>query len=386
MSVRQFAVLGAGVMGSGIAYQAASCGKTTRLSDLSPVALNKSKQQIEQILIKQRERGRIDQKRCDEVHSLLHYQTGHQGFAEVELLVEAVVENESVKVAALQAVQSLLASGAVLATNTSTISIDHLATHLQNPERFCGLHFFNPVPQMQLIEVVQGRQTSAETIATCVEFARQLNKHPVVVKDCPGFLVNRILFPYFHGFDLLVKQGVSIDRIDRVMEEFGWSMGPGYLADVIGMDVMVGADAVLQRGYPERMGYNEPSVFEQLLEQGMLGQKSGAGFYRHSLTSSGERLRVINREAVNHYLCADREVSDDDIHWRMMLPMMTEALRTMNDDVVSGPEDLTLAAKLGLGFPDHQGGLWGYIEALDTVELQRLLSRYKHLGELYNYG
>jgi 3-hydroxyacyl-CoA dehydrogenase/enoyl-CoA hydratase/3-hydroxybutyryl-CoA epimerase/enoyl-CoA isomerase len=234
--------------------------------------------------------------------------------------------------------------------------------------------------------VVQGRQTSADTLATCVEFARQLNKHPVVVKDCPGFLVNRILFPYFHGFDLLVKQGVSIDRIDRVMEEFGWSMGPGYLADVIGMDVMVGADAVLQRGYPERMGYNEPSVFEQLLEQGMLGQKSGAGFYRHSLTSSGERLRVINREAVNHYLCADREVSDDDIHWRMMLPMLTEALRTLNEEVVSGPEDLTLAAKLGLGFPDHQGGLWGYIEALDTVELQRLLSRYKPLGELYNYG
>ena len=387
MSVNQFVVLGAGVMGSGIAFQATLCGIPTRLVDLSDQALSRAEQKIAGLLSRQLERQRIDKQTQQRAQACLMTQSDQAGFEQVDLLVEAVVEDEQIKLESLQQAEQALPATATLTTNTSTISIDRLAQRLARPQQFCGLHFFNPVPQMQLVEVVQGEATSETTLSTCIEFARSLGKQPVIVQDCPGFLVNRILFPYFHGFDLLVKEGVEIERIDSVMENFGWPMGPAYLADVIGMDVMVGADRVLELGYPDRMAYNETSVFKKLLESGHLGQKTGAGFYRYSKDVEGQNLREPNFEMLSCWDAAKRHISDEDIFWRMMLPMLTESLRALDETVVRGPDELQLAAELGLGFPQQQaGGLWGYIESIGSERLQQLLAGYSDLGGLYQYG
>lgn len=387
MSVNQFAVLGGGVMGSGIAYQATSCGIPTRLVDLSDQALKRAQGRISKLLSRQLERQRIDRQAQERAQACLMTQSDQTGFEQVDLLVEAVVEDEHIKLASLQQAERALPDTSILCTNTSTISIDRLARDLARPEKFCGLHFFNPVAQMQLVEVIQGELTNETTLENCIDFARTLGKQPVVVQDCPGFLVNRILFPYFHGFDLLVKEGVEIERIDSVMESFGWPMGPAYLADVIGMDVMVGADRVLERGYPSRMAYQTKSVFEHLLETEHLGQKTGSGFYCYSQDPEGQRTREPNSQALSQWRSGSNSVSDEDILWRMMLPMLTESLRALDESVVNGSDDLQLAAELGLGFPRHQrGGLWGYIECIGPERLQRLLACYSDLGGLYHYG
>ncbi|NVK00353.1 MAG: fatty acid oxidation complex subunit alpha FadB, partial [Oceanospirillaceae bacterium] len=211
MSVREFAVLGAGVMGSGIALEAAQQNIPTQLIDLSEEALARASSNIERQLQRQLKRCAISDSDYQQTHSALRIQSA-QSFDKIDLLVEAVVEDAQIKLSALQGAEQQLPADAILTTNTSTISIDLLAHALQRPKQFCGLHFFNPVAQMRLVEVVKGEATSTETLQSCVAFAKTLDKQPVVVKDCPGFLVNRILFPYFHGFDQLLKEGVSFER------------------------------------------------------------------------------------------------------------------------------------------------------------------------------
>lgn len=384
MSVKEFAVLGAGVMGAGIAGQATLAGISTRLCDLSPDALRRGAGSIHQYLDRLLERGKISSVQHQLASSSLRSQSDQQGFDNLDLLVEAVVENEAVKRSVLAQAESQMPPTAILTSNTSTISIDSLSEGLERPENFCGLHFFNPVSQMQLVEVVRGSRTRPEVIETCVDFARGLGKQPVVVKDCPGFLVNRILFPYFHGFDLLVKQGVGFERIDQVMEAFGWPMGPAYLADVIGMDVMVGADRVLEEGYPERMSYASQSVFSTLHSRGLLGQKQGAGFYRYRQSESGERMRDVNPHTAALYPEV-AYVGDDEIIDRMMLPMLTESLRCLEEGVVETAADLSKASSLGLGYPAAMGGLSGYLERMGADLFASKLSQYAHLGGLYQY-
>ena len=155
-------------------------------------------------------------------------------FKTVDFVVEAVVENEKIKKSVLAETEGQLKEGAILSSNTSTISITRLAEGLKHPENFCGMHFFNPVHRMPLVEIIRGKKTGDGAIATAVAYAQAMGKTPIVVNDCAGFLVNRILFPYFAGFVGLVKDGVDFQRIDKVMEKFGWPMGPAYLLDVVG--------------------------------------------------------------------------------------------------------------------------------------------------------
>jgi 3-hydroxyacyl-CoA dehydrogenase/enoyl-CoA hydratase/3-hydroxybutyryl-CoA epimerase/enoyl-CoA isomerase len=159
----------------------------------------------------------------------------YDALRDADIVIEAVVEREDVKRLVYGELQAMVREDAVIASNTSTISINRLAESIQNPERFCGMHFFNPVHRMPLVEVIRGKDSSEETIATTVAYASAMGKSPVVVNDCPGFLVNRVLFPYFAGFNGLLKDGVDFQRIDKVMEKFGWPMGPAFLLDVVGI-------------------------------------------------------------------------------------------------------------------------------------------------------
>lgn len=388
------AVAGAGVMGSGIVYQCARTDIDVILRDLSSEACDRGFTQIKGLFDRQLNSARIDQDTYDRQCARIHLQSGWDGFEQVDIVIEAIVEDPELKSKALQEIESQLNENALLTSNTSTISINALANSLKRPELFCGLHFFNPVAQMKLVEVVRGERTSDECIDRCVAFAQELGKTPVVVGDCPGFLVNRLLFPYFHGFHLLLQEGVSFERIDKLMTDFGWPMGPAYLADVIGMDVMVGADRVLAKGYPDRMCYDGSSIFERLLEAGLLGQKQGAGFYCYFKDDQGNRVREPNHQ-MTHLIHSSGAsllrdisktsnlISDSEICQRMMLPMCTEALRCLQEAVVARPEDIDLAVNLGLGFPKSRGGLMHYIDSLTQKGLRESIERFKHLGGLY---
>src|SRR5690554_6159068 len=191
-------------------------------------------------------------------------------FKNVDLVVEAVVENPKVKDAVLRETEDAVREDTIITSNTSTISIDTLAQNLKRPENFCGMHFFNPVHMMPLVEVIRGEKTSDRAIATTVAYARAMGKTPIVVNNCPGFLVNRVLFPYFGGFAGLIRDGADFQRIDKIMEKFGWPMGPAYLLDVVGMDTGKHANEVMAEGFPDRMKTDWKSAIDVMYENNLL--------------------------------------------------------------------------------------------------------------------
>ncbi|MDF5015050.1 3-hydroxyacyl-CoA dehydrogenase NAD-binding domain-containing protein, partial [Vibrio parahaemolyticus] len=191
----------------------------------------------------------------------------YAGIENSDVIVEAVVENPKVKAAVLSEVESHVGDDTVITSNTSTIPINLLAKSLKRPENFCGMHFFNPVHRMPLVEIIRGEHTSDETINRVVAYAAKMGKSPIVVNDCPGFFVNRVLFPYFGGFSMLLRDGADFTKIDKVMErKFGWPMGPAYLLDVVGIDTAHHAQAVMADGFPERMGKQGRDAIDALFE------------------------------------------------------------------------------------------------------------------------
>jgi 3-hydroxyacyl-CoA dehydrogenase/enoyl-CoA hydratase/3-hydroxybutyryl-CoA epimerase/enoyl-CoA isomerase len=211
-----------------------------------------------------------------------------------------------------------------------------------------------------------------------------MGKSPIVVNDCPGFLVNRILFPYFNGFNRLLKDGVDFQRIDQVMEKFGWPMGPAYLADVVGLDTMVHADEVMQAGFPERMGHDGETVIGALRAADCLGQKNGKGFYEYGVDEQGKRFKrptalakILN--AVN----ADSDVTDQDIIDRMMIPLCTEAVRCLDDGIVDTAAEVDMGLILGLGFPRFRGGALRYLDTVGLAAFADSVSAHAAHGGLY---
>lgn len=247
---QQAAVLGAGIMGGGIAYQSEYKGVPIVMKDINGKALELGMKEAAKLLNSQLTRGKLDGNILSQIQPTLDYGR----FADIDIVVEAVVENPKVKGEVLAQMETHLSENAILASNTSTIPIALLAKSLQRPERFCGMHFFNPVHRMPLVEIIRGPQTSDDTIARVVAYASKMGKTPIVVNDCPGFFVNRVLFPYFAAFSLLLRDGADFCQIDSVMEkQFGWPMGPAYLLDVVGIDTAHHAQAVMAQGFPQRM-------------------------------------------------------------------------------------------------------------------------------------
>jgi 3-hydroxyacyl-CoA dehydrogenase/enoyl-CoA hydratase/3-hydroxybutyryl-CoA epimerase/enoyl-CoA isomerase len=384
--VRRAAVLGAGIMGGGISYQSASRGVPVLMKDIAPQALEAGVGEAVKLLEKQVERGKLTSGQMAKVLAGITPTLSSGELAAVDLVVEAVVENESVKRKVLAEVEALLPEAAILTSNTSTISITRLATALKRPESFCGLHFFNPVPRMPLVEVIRGERSSPEAIATAVAYAQALGKTPIVVGDCGGFLVNRVLFPYLAGVQRLVADGVDYERIDRVMEKWGWPMGPALLMDVIGIDTCVHADAVLADAYPDRMRHEGKSAIEAMAEAGRLGQKSGKGFYAWKPEKKGPPSKQSDPEAkaIVASLARDRtEVPDEEIVERTMLPMLLECSRCLEDGIVATPVEVDIALLYGLGFPPFRGGIFRWADSVGPPALLKAAERQRGLGALY---
>jgi 3-hydroxyacyl-CoA dehydrogenase/enoyl-CoA hydratase/3-hydroxybutyryl-CoA epimerase/enoyl-CoA isomerase len=382
------AVLGAGIMGGGIAFQSASKGTPIIMKDIAEKALALGMGEATKLLVKRVERGKLTHEGMAKVLTLIHPTLNFGDFGNVDLVVEAVVENEKVKKSVLIELEDQVKEGAILASNTSTISITRLAEGLKRPENFCGMHFFNPVPKMPLVEVIRGARTGDRAIATTVGYALAMGKTPIVVNDCPGFLVNRVLFPYFAGFSMLVNEGVPFTRIDKVMEKFGWPMGPAYLLDVVGIDTGHHANAVMAQGFPDRMASADRTAIQAMFEAGRFGQKNGKGFYAYVADKKGVPKKELDPESaaiIQPLVKQDRNaaISDQDIIDRMMLPLVIECSRCLEDGIVATAVEVDMGLVYGLGFPPFRGGPFRYADAVGVKALCLAAEKFASLGKLY---
>lgn len=386
-TVSKAAVLGAGIMGGGIAYQSASCGVTILMKDINDKALEDGLAESDKLFFKQVMRGKLDQPGAAAAMHRIIPTLSYGDFGDVDLVVEAVVENPKIKQAVLAEVEALLPESAVLTSNTSTISIDLLAKGLTRPENFCGMHFFNPVHLMPLVEVIRGEKSSDAAIATTVAYARKLGKTPIVVNDCPGFFVNRVLFPYFGGFSKLLAHGADFTRVDKLMERWGWPMGPAYLLDVVGLDTGHHGGQVMAAGFPDRMQYEEDSAADLLYKAERYGQKNSVGFYRYELDRRGKPKKLPDpsvAELIAPAITEKRELTDDQIIQRMMIPMCIETVRCLEENIVSGPADADMGLIYGIGFPPFRGGVLHYMDTVGLGNFCKMCEQYEELGPLYH--
>lgn len=386
-SPKQAAILGAGIMGGGIAYQSAWKGVPVLMKDIHEKPLALGINEASKLLNKQLELGKINGSKLAEVISTIQPTLEYTGFSRVDVVVEAVVENPQVKKSVLAETEQHVRADTILASNTSTIPINELADALQRPENFCGMHFFNPVHRMPLVEVVRGRHTADETIAAVVAWAHKMGKTPIVVNDCPGFFVNRVLFPYFSGFSQLLRDGADFQHVDEVMEkQFGWPMGPAYLLDVVGIDTAHHAQAVMAAGFPDRMAKNYRDAIAVLFEVNRFGQKTQQGFYRYQPDSKGKPKKWVDTQVVDllkavtqpqHYF------EQHDIIHRLMIPMVNEVVRCLEEGIIASPAEADLALVYGLGFPPFHGGVFRWLDTLGSQAYVSMAEKYQHLGPLY---
>ncbi len=379
--VERAAVLGAGIMGGGIAYQSAYKGTPIIMKDIAQSGIDLGMSEASKLLTKQVDRGRMTPAEMAAVLSKIQPSLGYDGFEHVDIVVEAVVENPKVKHTVLKETEGKIREDAVLTSNTSTISIDHLAEPLSRPENFCGMHFFNPVHRMPLVEVIRGAKSSDAAIAKTVAYALAMGKKPVVVNDCPGFLVNRVLSPYIGAFLGLVKRGVDFVGIDKAMERFGWPMGPAYLCDVVGIDTGVHAGKVMAAGFPDRMKYDFTTSHDVMYENDRLGQKNGRGYYAYEPDKKGRPKKIVD-ESVAALLApvvdGKETLSPEDIVDAMMIPLCLEAVRCLEDGIAASATDIDLALIYGIGFPPFRGGALHY---MDDTGIAKFVARADELAE-----
>ncbi len=387
--VKTASVLGAGVMGGGIAYQSALKGTPIIMKDINDEALQLGMKEAKKLLAKRVKRGIMTEAVMMDTLSRINTTLTYGDVANTDIVVEAVVENVKIKKSVLAELEGVVSKDTILASNTSTISITELATATKHPERVCGMHFFNPVPLMPLVEVIRGEKSSDETIATTVAYALAIGKKPIVVNDCPGFMVNRVLFPYLNAFEKLVNDGADFLHIDKVMEGFGWPMGPAYLLDVVGLDVACHGSAVMAEGFPDRMKIDFDSATEAMFKEKRLGQKSGSGYYRYEPDRRGKPQKKVDKEAIamvaktSSAVRQADEFSDEEIVERMMLSLCLEVVRCLEDKIVDSPESADMSLIWGIGFPPFRGGALRYIDSIGTKDFVTMAEKYADLGEAY---
>ena len=384
--IKEAAVLGAGIMGGGIAYQAASKGLPIIMKDIKSEQLDLGMSEASKHLASGMKRGKITPEIMGQTLSRIRPTLNYGDFGETDIVIEAVVENPKVKHAVLKEVEGLVKKDCILASNTSTISITYLASVLERPENFVGMHFFNPVHRMPLVEVIRGEKSSEEAIATTVALAEKMGKVPVVVNDCPGFLVNRVLFPYFGAFDLLMKEGADFQHIDKVMEKFGWPMGPAYLIDVVGLDTGVHGAEVMAEGFPDRMKPDYKGSIAALFEANRLGQKNGVGFYKYEVDKKGKPAKKADPatlEVLKSVVADSKPFEDQEIVDRMMLALCNETVRCLEDNIVATPAEADMAMIMGIGFPPFRGGPCRYIDQVGLDNYLALCEKYAYLGKAY---
>jgi 3-hydroxyacyl-CoA dehydrogenase/enoyl-CoA hydratase/3-hydroxybutyryl-CoA epimerase len=365
--IRRLALAGSGVMGGGIAELASRFGIDVRMRDVRIEALQKGLQTVRAVLDERGRRRRTPAREKDGQMARILPSLELTGVRQADAAIEAVVEDLDVKRRVFAELEVRMRDDALLATNTSSLRVDALAEGLRHPERFVGFHFFNPVHKMPLVEVVRGARTSDAALVTAVALARRLGKTPVVVRDSPGFVVNRVLMPYLREAMHLLEEGFEVEAIDRSMRRFGMPMGPFEVVDEVGLDVANKVAGVLGAAFPGRM---QPApLLEKLIAAGRLGRKNGLGFYRHA-----GRKRTLDR-SVRALLALPAQrapATDEQLAERMALAMVNEGARCLEEGVVADAGQVDVAMIFGAGFPPFRGGVLRYA---DTLGLRQVVAR-----------
>jgi 3-hydroxyacyl-CoA dehydrogenase/enoyl-CoA hydratase/3-hydroxybutyryl-CoA epimerase len=372
--VKRAGVVGAGVMGAGIAELFAYQRIPVRVVDLDRDRVQAGVKRARSLLEKAAGRAGWSAEGLKERAGCLRGGTSYDGFDRVDVVVEAVLELMDVKRRVFEQLEENIPATAVIASNTSALSISELQNHLSQPERVCGLHFFNPPYRMPLIEVVRGAKTSDDTLATAFDLAARLGKTPVVVKDTPGFVVNRVLAAYLTEVGHLLQSGMSVERLDRVMSQFGMPVGPLRLLDEIGLDVVAEVGQTMETAFGER--FSPAPVMLKVLATGVSGRKGGRGFYRYEDSepkSLDPEIQNVLRQAAEGEPPSSAEAEE-----RMVFSMVNEAVRILDDEVVDSAAALDVAMIMGTGFPPFRGGLLRYA---DSVGLQQVVQRLRHYAE-----
>lgn len=357
--VEKVGVIGAGLMGAGIAaVTAADAGIPVRMRDLSWEQLAHGMRDIgEEVVGRRHLRG-------PEKESILARvlpTTDLTGFSDVDVVIEAVVEKLPVKRGVMAEMEARIDADAIFATNTSSIPIAEIAATAENPARVVGMHYFSPVPKVPLLEVVAGPETSDDAIATAVELGRRQGKTVIVVRDGPGFYTSRILAPYMDEAARLLAEGAPVDQLDTRMTQLGFPLGPFRLLDEVGLDIGVEIAQILQEGFGDRMEPNP--LLATMVENGRIGKKSGSGFYRYEeVDGDWSRIDTVDESVYEVVGVEPADRIPDDAADRMLLRMINEAFFAFGDGILYSASDGDIGAVFGLGFPAHLGGPFHHIE------------------------
>ncbi len=380
-AVNRVGVLGAGLMGAGIAAAHARSGIRTAMVDVDDARIKDGLQRASDVVMSRIKIGRATPQDLANMLALLSTSTTEAIFAESDVVVEAVTENPAIKTEAYRKLATVLRDDAILASNSSTISITKLAQAAPHPDRFVGMHFFNPVDRMELVEVIRGEKTSDETIATIVALAKRIRKTPIVVRDCAGFLVNRVLMPYMNEALLLLQEGVSMEAIDRAATRFGMPMGPLTLTDLVGLGTACYAGKLLAGAYPDRV-VTSP-ILEEMLRAGGADHASALRFW----TSKGKHAKPEPNPAVTAIIAkhrtGDRAMDEAEITDRLFFPMLLEATRVLEEGIVREPGDVDMGLILGIGFPPFRGGILRWCDTVGAATVVDRLARFVPLGKRY---
>ncbi len=377
--VKSMGILGAGTMGGGIAYVAADKGVDVRMKDLNFDAIGKGLKHARDLWSKEVKRKKINKYELQQKMDRVTGTTDYSGFGVMDVVVEAIVEDMEIKKKVIAETAKHMRADAIIATNTSSLSVTEMANGHPRPEFFAGMHFFNPVHKMPLVEVIRGAKTSDETIATIFELSKRMGKMPVVVKDGPGFLVNRLLLPYMAEAAFLLQEGMDIATVDKAyVYEFGMPMGPFALMDEVGLDVCIKVLKIFKKAFGNRV--DMAPCMEKLEKSGRLGKKNGKGFYKYDET--GKRLEVDGEIYAELGLAAaTNPLTKKECLERGIFAMINECSLALNvDHIVDTPHEVDLAMIMGTGFPPFRGGLLKYADSVGSKYVADQLQIYAQKG------
>lgn len=366
-AVKKCGVVGAGVMGGGIAQLVSYRDIPVRVKDLNEKALGGALKEAMSIYKSALKKRKIKKHQLENKMNLISTSLNNTGFKNADILIEAVVEDLGIKQKVFKELSEFTGPETILASNTSSLPVTKMAEVCRNPERVVGLHFFNPVNRMPLVEVIRAEQSSDDAVERTVIFSRRLGKTVILVKDRPGFLVNRLLLPYLNEAAYLLQEGLSPVKIDAIAEKFGMPMGPIELADQVGIDVGYKVAHILQEAFGDRM--KVAPILEEVKKQGLLGKKSGKGFYTYK-----GREKSVNPEVKTG---AGSKTSDEDARKRMIYIMINEAARCLEEKVVDSAATVDIGMIMGTGFPPFRGGLLRYADSIGTANILKDLERFQ---------
>ncbi len=378
--VKSVGVLGSGLMGAGIATAHARRGVPAVMVDVSQNQLADGLKRACQVIEGRIKIGRATPQDMQEMLTRLSTSTSRAVFSDADVVVEAITENEALKKQAYGELKSLLRDDAILCSNTSTISITRMAEAAPHPERFVGMHFFYPVDRMELVEVIRGAKTDDDTVATIVALAKRIGKTPIVMKDCPGFLVNRVLLPYMNEAVLLLQEGASMNDIDKAATKFGMPMGPITLSDLVGLDTAYYAGQVVSTAYADRA--NPTPILGELVKAGRLGNKSGSGFRKLNKKGKPEADPDFTPFLEKHRT-DNRQFTLEELTDRLFLPMLLEATRVLEEGIVAEPHHVDMGLILGIGFPPFRGGILHWCDTEGASAIADRLGKYAGLGKRF---